>query len=677
MNRRFTPLAILLMLSVGLYTVLWGSSYGATGRRLKALAEEASFYGREMRVVLSVAAPSLDLSELKKLRAAGAEQAQIEAYIKTLQEAAELRQKDVVRRLEAIGARIHHQYWKIMAVAASVPPERWEALLRMPELLEIEEDVLLDPQLDVVTNSHHHNATGTYYLRDNLDRPIKGQGQVIALIDSGADADMDGKGRPHRLYYANGNFHDSTGGGIQGSRLLSFQNFSYSGSAEDRLGHGTYAASCAAGADYNLRNGLDDRGMAPLAGIRSLNVDEGGSGAYLSSALAALEALSIYSDVTVANFSYAGTPKPQSALARMMDQVVCVDDVLLTVSAGNQATDLSQAHGSLNALVVGAVNKSKNLAAFSGRGPLKGRPYPQMVATGVAVRVAETDREYADQSLSGTSLASPLVAGAAALVRQAAPSATALETKALLLLGSSDAATGNPNGLGHGYLRGRGAVDAALQKNYLTWELEGTGAKETFRTHLESGETFRGVFAWMRQQVDNPAFPQLRVTLTDPSGKVLQSRTSTGTEIVLQRRAHSSGEHLLTLELLRGEPNCSGCRVAIAGLGPRPGGNELVLIAPDQAAANSWIELRIENGEPGAAFEVYAGIRPQTMTRQGLPMDVGPAKLVSGGSLDGTGSATFSAQIPAHFTGQQVFLEALAIGAAAATDSNMEVLTVN
>src|SRR5262249_25339134 len=95
-----------------------------------------------------------------------------------------------------------------------------------------------------------------------------------------------------------------------------------------------------------------------------------------------------------------------------------------------------------DALTVGAVSKQDVLADFSGRGPRTGNfgLKPEITAPGVdiiAARAAGTslgtpiDQYYT--MLSGTSMATPHVAGAAAILKQEFPSFTPAQLKAALV----------------------------------------------------------------------------------------------------------------------------------------------------------------------------------------------------------------------------------------------------
>ncbi|MDQ3193778.1 MAG: S8 family serine peptidase, partial [Bacteroidota bacterium] len=110
---------------------------------------------------------------------------------------------------------------------------------------------------------------------------------------------------------------------------------------------------------------------------------------------------------------------------------------------------------SVNVFCVGAVDGNSAIASFSSRGPsLCGGTgtlliKPEISAPGVSVRSSYSGISYA--SLSGTSMASPHVAGCIALLKQAAPNMTGKQLKAILFSTATDLGTaGEDNNYGKG-----------------------------------------------------------------------------------------------------------------------------------------------------------------------------------------------------------------------------------
>lgn len=139
---------------------------------------------------------------------------------------------------------------------------------------------------------------------------------------------------------------------------------------------------------------------------------------------------------------------------------------VLVFSAGNfsQADpgDITAPASSLGAFAVGAVDVEGGIASFSGRGPSlcegPDRTKPDVVAPGVAVRTL--NRQGGEQFLSGTSFASPIAGGIAALIRQKNPRLSAVDVKRILRDTARDIGDPGPDNT-----FGRGLVDAPAALN--------------------------------------------------------------------------------------------------------------------------------------------------------------------------------------------------------------------
>ncbi|MFI7008257.1 S8 family peptidase [Streptomyces sp. NPDC050145] len=250
-------------------------------------------------------------------------------------------------------------------------------------------------------------------------RGVDGKGVKVAVLDTGYDTGHpDLKGRVAAEA-------DFTGDGIQ-----------------DRQGHGTHVSSTVAGT--GVASGGRYAGVAPGADLLEGKVlDDSGYG-YDSWILAGMEwAAAQDADIVSMSLGKSGASDGTDALSSAVDRLSAGDGPLFVIAAGNTGDRTIGAPGAADsALTVGSVTKQGGLSAFSSRGPRQGRwaVKPEISAPGsaiVAARAAGTleDSAVSDRyaSLSGTSMATPHVAGAAALLRQQHPDLSGQRLKAALV----------------------------------------------------------------------------------------------------------------------------------------------------------------------------------------------------------------------------------------------------
>ncbi|MFI1016580.1 S8 family peptidase [Streptomyces sp. NPDC020965] len=245
------------------------------------------------------------------------------------------------------------------------------------------------------------------------------------------------------------------------------RNFSDAPDTKDRNGHGTHVASIAAGTGAGAAGAY--RGVAPGARVldgKVLNDDGYGDD---SGILAGID-WAVAQNADIVNLSLGGRDRPGiDPLEEAVNRVSAEHGTLFAVAAGNGGPESGtiDSPGSADAaLTVGAVDKSDVISVRSGRGPRvgDGAAKPDVTAPGVAVtaasapgskiaeRVGEKPPGYV--TISGTSMATPHVAGAAALLKQRHPAWTGAQLKAVL------AASARPGGAGV-FAEGSGRIDVA------------------------------------------------------------------------------------------------------------------------------------------------------------------------------------------------------------------------
>ncbi|MFE1953918.1 S8 family serine peptidase [Streptomyces sp. NPDC059524] len=232
----------------------------------------------------------------------------------------------------------------------------------------------------------------------------------------------------------------------------------------DGHGHGTHVASTIAGSGKASDGRL--RGVAPGAKL-SIGRVCGPDGSCPGSAVIAGMEWAAKSGADVVNMSLGGAPSDgKDPLSTAVNTLSRTYGTLFVIAAGNAGPDSGTvgAPGAADeALTVAAVDKSDQMAPFSSRGPRigDGAAKPDISAPGVAIVAARAkgtkmgkpvDDFYT--SASGTSMATPHMTGAAAIVAQQHPDFTGRQIKSLLMATSKE--------LGHDvYEQGAGRVDLA------------------------------------------------------------------------------------------------------------------------------------------------------------------------------------------------------------------------
>jgi subtilisin family serine protease len=379
--------------------------------------------------------------------------------------------KSATRRSQAKGLKVIVGYQgKATATKADV---RDAGTLRQT-LDSLNADAVQTPQKDApelwdaVTNGDK-TASGVVHVwldsvrRASLDKSVPqigapkawaagydGKGVKIAVLDTGVDA---------------------THPDLK-TQVIESKNFSTAADATDHFGHGTHVASIAAGT--GAKSNGKYKGVAPGAKILNGKVlDDTGAGDD-SGILAGME-WAAEQGADVVNLSLGGQDMPGiDPLEAEVNKLSEEKGVLFAIAAGNSGPESVGSPGSAeDAITVGAVDGKDKLADFSSTGPtVDGAVKPDVTAPGVDITAAAAKGSLIDQevgenppgylTISGTSMATPHVAGAAAILKQEHPDWKFAELKGAL---TGSAKGGKYSAFQQG--SGRIAVDRAIKQTVI------------------------------------------------------------------------------------------------------------------------------------------------------------------------------------------------------------------
>ena len=241
----------------------------------------------------------------------------------------------------------------------------------------------------------------------------------------------------------------------------------------DVEGHGTHVASTIVGTGA-AQDGYY-KGVAPGAHLDVGKVlDDTGSGQD-SWVMAGMEWAAAKGDKVVSmslgdsSFASDGTDPMAQEVNALSDQY----GTLFVIAAGNNGPQTVSSPGTAaSALTIGAVDKQDSLAWFSSTGPVAGSGAikPDLVAPGVDITAARS-QEMTDggtglyQTMSGTSMATPHVTGAAAILAEQHPGWTGQQLKEQLMSSSKGLDGYTPFDIGTGRVDVAAAVTDTVRAN--------------------------------------------------------------------------------------------------------------------------------------------------------------------------------------------------------------------
>jgi subtilisin family serine protease len=345
-----------------------------------------------------------------------------------------------------------HVRWRYRVVldglALVLPRNRLQTLARVPGVVRVWPGAHVRPALD-----RSPQLIGADQLWGLPSFSTAGNGVKIAIIDDGIDQKhpfFDPTGFSYPAGFPKGNTAYTTPKVIV-ARAFAPPNttWKYARVPFDPVysDHGTHVAGIAGG-DYTPvaavgRGPLS--GVAPKAYLGNYKMNSTPFGNELienSAELAAAIEAAVRDGMDVINISYGEIEvgAPHDIVDRAVDGAAAAG-VVPVVAAGNDFEEFGR--GSISSpgtagrgISVAAVSKTDIVASFSSSGPtpLSDRLKPDVSAPGVSILSSVPSREGTWVQFSGTSMATPHVAGGAALLLQRHPSWSVAELKSALVL---------------------------------------------------------------------------------------------------------------------------------------------------------------------------------------------------------------------------------------------------
>ncbi|MET8121636.1 S8 family serine peptidase [Micromonospora sp. NPDC005189] len=359
-----------------------------------------------------------------------------------------------------------------------------------------------------------------------------GKGVTVAVLDSGYDTD-----------------HPDLAG-----RVSAAADFTGTGSVEDRFGHGTHVAATVAGSGAGGRH----RGVAPDAKLAMGKVlDDSGAGPE-EWLLAGMEWAVTKAGAKVVNLSLGGAPSDGTdPVSQAVNRLSADHGTLFVAAAGNRGAyaPVSAPASADAALAVSSVDSADRISGFSSRGPRigDGALKPELAAPGEAILAARATGAYPGTAgapdhvpLSGTSMAAPHVAGAAAILAQRHPDWTGTQLKAALVGSAATARESRVFDVGAGRVDVARAVTQPVRAEVaglnadLPWGAPGVTRELTYRNDGSTPVTLRLTLS-LADTAGQPAPPGLATlgatTLTVPA----RGRATVPVRIASQERVGTYG----------------------------------------------------------------------------------------------------------------------------------------
>ena len=415
-------------------------------------------------------------------------------------------QQDIAMLEREVGYVHEWELPLIDAVAGRIPHTMILETTTLPGIVMLELDGILQVQNGDMAVIHQVDLA-------QQQTGYTGEGVTVAVIDTGIDSlhvgldDLDDDNSTHDpkviAFYDPVNNPDKT----NGTEIQAY----------DDQGHGTHCAGTVAGTGAPT---YEHPGMAPQANLVGVKVlDAGGSGSF-AVVMAGMQwtVENRYKfNIRAASMSLGGpgpiewTSDEEDSVNRYANEMVRAG-ISMLIAAGNSAAPgtIGTPGGAEDVITVGALNKNTAIAEYSSEGPTEeGRVKPNVAFVGSDVMSVQHNSGDGYVAFSGTSMATPGVAGTVALMLQANPDLSPFDVRNILqetatyrechYMGANQPCAEDlipknrqNNVYGHGHVEALAAVMEAAQRDYQldtsVSVIVETAAGKDDRIHLAPGD---------------------------------------------------------------------------------------------------------------------------------------------------------------------------------------------
>ncbi|MFI6061359.1 S8 family serine peptidase [Streptomyces sp. NPDC051286] len=422
---------------------------------------------------------------------------------------------------------------------------------------------------------------------------LTGKGVKVAVLDTGADLshpDLDGRVAESRSF-------------IEGQEVA------------DRQGHGTHVASTVGGSGAGSAG--KEQGVAPGATLAVGKVlSDQGTGTE-SQIIAGMEWAAKDIDAKIVSMSLGSSEASDGTdpMAQAVNTLSAETGALFVIAAGNSGApgSIGSPGAADSALTVGAVDSADRAAYFSSQGPRYGDQAlkPDISAPGVAILAARSQLVSGSglyTSKSGTSMATPHVAGVAALLAERHPDWTGAQLKNALM-SSSKTLTASSYALG----AGRVDVAAAISAN-----VTATGSADLgfYSWPYESNKPVTKTVTYTNSS-DAPAELNLAV-------EGMPQGTTALADSTLTVPAHGTAQTTVTGDGTKAPVGTSSGRIT-ATSGGAPVAHTALGLVKEEERYNLTVHVKDRDGAPTPA---WLGVQRLTANEDPFPAAVGESGTV-------------------------------------------------